>query len=175
MTANQRVSESAGDERIAVLPAWRVILRMIRYRPRLWLVNLAGILMLFLSFQVPGLVQRAFFNLITGDAQVSLGLWSLVALLVATEAARILSLLLISGIGIRVILDGKLSEGSFDIGLRATFGNTKNLVVVYHVLIKFYISTLPYYYNIRTSDAEIKIVYQPQFIYPLFLIYEAGM
>jgi ATP-binding cassette subfamily B protein len=77
---------------VASLPAWKVILAMVRYRPRLWLGNLGGILLLFLSFQAPGLIQRAFFNLITGDAQVSLGLWSLVALLFATEIGRAFSL-----------------------------------------------------------------------------------
>jgi ATP-binding cassette subfamily B protein len=74
-----------------VPPAWRVILRMVRYRPRLWLGNLGCILAIRLLWQVPGLLTREFFNLLTGDAQVNLGLWSIVALLLASEVGKIAS------------------------------------------------------------------------------------
>jgi len=83
--------QSLPKDKVATLPAWKVILRMIRYRPWLWLGNLGSLLALILSFQVPGLVQRAFFDLLTGGAQVSFGLWSLVALLFASEVGRALS------------------------------------------------------------------------------------
>jgi len=76
-------------EEISALPAWRVILRMVRYRPWYWLGNLASLLVFMLLCQVPGLVTRAFFDRLTGDAQVSLGIWSIVALLFASEFGRI--------------------------------------------------------------------------------------
>jgi len=74
------------------LPAWRVILSTVRYRRRLWLCNLGAMLFLMLLWQVPPLVLREFFNLITGDAPVRLGIWALVALLFASEAGRILGI-----------------------------------------------------------------------------------
>jgi len=74
------------------LPAWRIILSMVRYRRRLWLRNLGAMLFLMLLWQVPPLVLREFFNLVTGDAPVRLGIWALVALLFASEVGRILGI-----------------------------------------------------------------------------------
>jgi ATP-binding cassette subfamily B protein len=85
-----RMMADETHEEINALPAWRVILAMIRFRPRLWLGNLAAMLVLMLVFQVPGLAMRAFFNLLTGDAQVSLGIWAIVALLFASEVGRVM-------------------------------------------------------------------------------------
>jgi ATP-binding cassette subfamily B protein len=76
------------NEQAVPLPAWRVIWRMIRFRPRLWLVNLAAMMVLMLAFQIPALVQREFFNLISGNAPADLGVWSLIAVLGAAEVGR---------------------------------------------------------------------------------------
>jgi ATP-binding cassette subfamily B protein len=76
------------SEVINALPAWRVILSMIRYRRRLWLFNLGSMLFLNALWQVPPLMMREFFNLITEDAPVRLGIWAIVALLLASEAGR---------------------------------------------------------------------------------------
>jgi len=75
------------------LPTWRVVLDMVRYRRWLWLGNLASMIVLTISWQLPGLLMREFFNYITGDAQVRLGLWSMVALLFAFEVGRALGVL----------------------------------------------------------------------------------
>jgi ATP-binding cassette subfamily B protein len=83
------VTHDETEKKIGALPAWRVILSMIRYRPRLWLANLGAMLFLMLLWQVPPLVTREFFNLITGDAPAHLGIWSIVALLFASEAGRV--------------------------------------------------------------------------------------
>jgi ATP-binding cassette subfamily B protein len=74
------------------LPAWRVILAMVRYRPWLWLGNLVSMVALMMAFQVPGLTMRAFFDLLTGDAQAGLGIWSIVALLFASEFGRLVAM-----------------------------------------------------------------------------------
>ncbi|MEJ2487694.1 MAG: hypothetical protein P8Y68_18405, partial [Anaerolineales bacterium] len=55
-------------------PAWRVILDMIRFRPRLWLLNLLAMLLLMMSFQLPGLSMRWFFDLLSGDQPAQFGL-----------------------------------------------------------------------------------------------------
>jgi len=73
-------------EKAIALPVWRVILSMVRFRFWLWLIDLVCVLIVRACFQVvPGLLMRAFFDLLTGQAQVSLGVWSIVALFVANE------------------------------------------------------------------------------------------
>ncbi len=61
---------------------------MVRYRPRLWTVNLLSMLVLVLFWQAPALLMREFFNLLTGDARVGLGLMPIVILLFVLEAGR---------------------------------------------------------------------------------------
>jgi ATP-binding cassette subfamily B protein len=93
MTAKTRDSlQSLPKDKVGTLPAWKVILRMIRYRPWLWLGNLGCMLVLLLLWQVPALLMRQFFDLLTGDAPVRLGIWSIVALLFASEVGRVLSI-----------------------------------------------------------------------------------
>jgi ATP-binding cassette subfamily B protein len=75
------------------LPAWYVILKMVQYRPKFWLLNLAAMLLLTIFWQVPGLVMREFFNLLTGNAQMGLNIWSIAALLIACEVGRNLGVL----------------------------------------------------------------------------------
>jgi ATP-binding cassette subfamily B protein len=86
----RKAREKEARESENVLPAWRVIVSMIRFRPRLWLVNLGVMLLLMLLWQVPPFVMRAFFDRITGAAPAGLGVWTLVALLFAAEAGRTL-------------------------------------------------------------------------------------
>ena len=73
-------------------PAWRVILDMIRFRPKLWLINLVSMLVLMMSFQLPGLSMRWFFDLLTEGQPAQFGLWTLVAFLFAAEGGRILGM-----------------------------------------------------------------------------------
>jgi ATP-binding cassette subfamily B protein len=88
------MSEAARDRaQPKALPTWRIVLRMVRYRPWLWLGNLLAIMVLYLFWLLPGIVLRDFLNLLSGDAPAGWGLWSLVALLFAFEAGRTLGLL----------------------------------------------------------------------------------
>jgi ATP-binding cassette subfamily B protein len=77
------------------LKTWQYILRLIRFRPRLYLA--LGILetLFFGVFpQVIGWITYSFFNTLAGDAPATLGpwgplsVWTLIALLVATALAR---------------------------------------------------------------------------------------
>ncbi len=79
-------------QEINALPAWRVILGTIRYRRKLWLGNLGAMLVLMALWQVPPLVTREFFNLVTGNKPVSLGIGSIMVLLLASEAGRVLGI-----------------------------------------------------------------------------------
>jgi ATP-binding cassette, subfamily B, bacterial len=67
------------------LPTWIIILKTIQYSRRLWLGNLFMMLVLMGFSIIPGLVIREFFNLLTGDAQAGLTLWTIIALLFASE------------------------------------------------------------------------------------------
>ena len=70
------------------LPAWYVILKMVQYRPKFWLLNLGSMLFLTLCWQIPGFVMREFFNLLTGTTQTGLNIWTIAALLIALEIGR---------------------------------------------------------------------------------------
>ncbi|MBN1668597.1 MAG: ABC transporter ATP-binding protein [Anaerolineales bacterium] len=74
------------------LPAWKAILAMIRFRPWLWLGNLLAMLLLNLFLQIPGLAMREFFNLLSGEATLGLNIWTLIALLFASEFGTIVSI-----------------------------------------------------------------------------------
>jgi ATP-binding cassette subfamily B protein len=78
---------------VNALPAWYVILKTVQYKPVLWLLNLGAMLVLTIFWQLPALVMREFFNLLSGDAQAGLNVWSIAALLVACEVGRDLGLL----------------------------------------------------------------------------------
>jgi len=65
---------------------------MIRFQPKIWLANLLARIIATLFFQVPGLLMREFFNMLTGDAQVGLDLWTIVALLFTAEMGSILGI-----------------------------------------------------------------------------------
>jgi ATP-binding cassette subfamily B protein len=75
------------------LPAWKVILATIRFRPKLWLVNTLSLVVLMFFFMLPGVVSREFFNLVTGGAPTGFNLWTLVALLFVSEIGGVLGIL----------------------------------------------------------------------------------
>jgi len=71
------------------LPAWKVILRAIRFRPWHWFMDTGAVILVRVFWQItPGLILRAFFNLLTGEVGVSFGIWTIAAWLVATEVGR---------------------------------------------------------------------------------------
>ncbi len=73
---------------------WRYLWQLARYRPA-WYVS-SGLLastMFYFFPLVPGLIVREFFDALSGDAPASFGVWTLLALLVATALARVTALL----------------------------------------------------------------------------------
>jgi ATP-binding cassette subfamily B protein len=74
--------------RVETLPTWQIILSMIRYRPRLWTVNLISMMVLVLFWQAPALLTREFFDLLTGEARIGLGIAPIVILLFVFEGGR---------------------------------------------------------------------------------------
>ena len=79
-------------ENIPSLPAWKVIWEMIRFRPWLWFVDLLSVALIRFCWQVaPALIIKAFFDMLTGGAQLTFGIWAIIAFLVATWLGRVLA------------------------------------------------------------------------------------
>ncbi len=75
---------------VQALPAWKVILAMVRFRPWLWLIDLLAVLSFRLAWQLaPGLIIREFFNMLTGEGQVAFGIWGIVAMLAGAFLGRV--------------------------------------------------------------------------------------
>lgn len=74
------------------LPAWKVVWKSIVYRKDLWMANWLAMMITMLFLQIPALVLREFFNLLSGSAQLGLNIWSLVALLFMSELGSVLGI-----------------------------------------------------------------------------------
>jgi ATP-binding cassette subfamily B protein len=79
-------------EDIPSLPAWKVIYEMIRFRPGMWVIDLISVALIRFCWQVaPALIIKAFFDMLTGGAQLTFGIWAIVAFLAATWLGRVLA------------------------------------------------------------------------------------
>ncbi|HEU0295617.1 MAG TPA: ABC transporter ATP-binding protein [Anaerolineales bacterium] len=79
-------------EYIPALPAWKVAWELIRFRPWLWIVDLLSVGLSRLSGQIaPALIMKALFDMLTGNAQLTFGIWAVVAGLFAIWLGRLLS------------------------------------------------------------------------------------
>jgi ATP-binding cassette subfamily B protein len=70
------------------VPTWKFIWSVIRFQRWRYIGNSIAMLILMLGWQVPGLVTREYFNLISGDAPTGFNLWTLTAVLVGSLLAR---------------------------------------------------------------------------------------
>jgi ATP-binding cassette subfamily B protein len=83
------VSTRTESESVAGLATWRYIVRLARYRPWLYLTSgLLASVMFYLFPLLPGPVVKQVFDKLTGEATVSIGLWTLLALLAGIAVAR---------------------------------------------------------------------------------------
>lgn len=79
-------------ENIPSLPAWKVIYEMIRFRTWLWIIDLVSVALIRFCWQVaPALIMKAFFDMLTGGAQLTFGIWAIVAFLIAVWLGRVLA------------------------------------------------------------------------------------
>ncbi|MEO1287458.1 MAG: ABC transporter ATP-binding protein [Chloroflexota bacterium] len=86
-SANPPISmQSKADDTVQTMPVWKMVLRLILFRKKLYLINLACMIVLMLSFMIPSLAFREFFNLITGDAAVTFTIPMIVFALFLAEA-----------------------------------------------------------------------------------------
>ena len=73
------------------MKTWWAIWRIIRFRPWYLAGNGAAVLAIYLVGQIPGLMTREFFNLITNDAPARFGLWTILAFIGASALGRMAS------------------------------------------------------------------------------------
>lgn len=86
------MTENTASLKTPKLPAWRVIWRMLLFRPWLWFVDLVSVALIRFCWQIaPALIFKAFFDLLTGEAPLTFGIWAVVAALLATWAGRIVA------------------------------------------------------------------------------------
>lgn len=86
------ISRNAEFTRVNIA-TWKFIWASIRFRPWRYLLGIATRTLASLSWLIPGIVVREFFNLLTDSAQARFDLWTLVALLVASGVGQILGIL----------------------------------------------------------------------------------
>ena len=70
------------------VPTWRFILGLIKFRKWQYIFNCLALLGMLLSWLIPGLVIREFFNLVTGDTPAGFNLGTLLAILVVVAISR---------------------------------------------------------------------------------------
>ncbi|HSL29572.1 MAG TPA: ABC transporter ATP-binding protein [Anaerolineales bacterium] len=86
------MTESTIPQKIPALPAWRVIWEMMRFRPWLWFVDLLCVALIRFVWQIaPALIMKAFFDMLTGAAQLTFGIWAIVAFTLATWLGRLIA------------------------------------------------------------------------------------
>jgi ATP-binding cassette subfamily B protein len=86
------MTETTFTQKIPALPAWRVIWEMLRFRPWLWFVDLLCVALIRFCWQVaPALIIKAFFDMLTGEAQLIFGIWAIIAFTVAAWIGRVIS------------------------------------------------------------------------------------
>jgi len=74
------------------LPAWKVIWEMIRFRPWLDVIDFVSVALIRFCWQIaPALIIKSFFDMITGEAALTFGIWAILAFLIATWIGRVVA------------------------------------------------------------------------------------
>ncbi len=80
------------EQKIPALPAWKVAWELIRFRPWLCFVDFISVGLIRFCWQIaPALIIKAFFDMLTGAAQLTFGVWAIVAFLAATWIGRVVA------------------------------------------------------------------------------------
>jgi ATP-binding cassette, subfamily B, bacterial len=86
------MTETTVTQNVPALPAWRVIWEMLRFRPWLWFVDLLCVALIRFVWQIaPALIMKAFFDMLTGAAQLTFGIWTIFAFAFATWIGRLVA------------------------------------------------------------------------------------
>jgi ATP-binding cassette, subfamily B, bacterial len=86
------MSETTFTQNVPALPAWRVIWEMLRFRPWLWFIDLLAVALIRFCWQIaPALIMKAFFDMLTGAAQLTFGIGAIVAFMAAIWVGRVVA------------------------------------------------------------------------------------
>ena len=89
MTNETAKAGTPPEERVHRLPTWRYVLHLIRFQPWLYAALAVFEVLFFAVFpQLAAWLTFTFFDLLTGDSQIAIGVWGIVALFVANAMAR---------------------------------------------------------------------------------------
>ncbi|MCE9647618.1 MAG: ABC transporter ATP-binding protein/permease [Chloroflexi bacterium] len=92
MNGPNPLNENREYQKIPALPAWKVIWEMLLFRPWLWFIDLVSVALIRFCWQVaPALIIKAFFDMVTGESQLTFGIWAIVAFLSATWIGRVVA------------------------------------------------------------------------------------
>ncbi len=84
--------ETSINQKVPALPTWKVTWELIRFRPWLCFVDFISVALIRFCWQIaPALVIKAFFDMVTGDAQLIFGVWTIVACFVALWIGRVIA------------------------------------------------------------------------------------
>ena len=84
--------ETTLTPKVPALPAWKVIWEMLLFRPWLWFIDLISVALIRFCWQIaPALIIKAFFDMVTGDAKLTFGIWAIVAFTFATWIGRVIA------------------------------------------------------------------------------------
>ena len=86
------MTETTFTQKVPSLPAWRVIWEMMRFRPWLWFIDLLSVTLIRFCWQIaPALIIKAFFDMVTGAAPLTFGIWAIVAFALTSWVGRVLA------------------------------------------------------------------------------------
>lgn len=86
------MTEITFNQKVPSLPAWRVIWEMIRFRPWLWFIDMLCVTLIRFCWQiVPALIIKAFFDMLTGAAPLTFGVWAIIAFALTSWVGRVLA------------------------------------------------------------------------------------
>jgi ATP-binding cassette subfamily B protein len=86
------MTETTFTQKVPALPAWKVIWEMLLFRPWLWFIDLISVALIRFCWQVaPALIIKAFFDMVTGEAQLTFGIWAVIAFTLATWIGRVIA------------------------------------------------------------------------------------
>ena len=86
------MTETTFTQKIPALPAWQVIWRMLLFRPWLWFIDLLSVALIRFCWQIaPALIIKAFFDMLTGDAPLTFGIWAIIAFALTSWLGRVLA------------------------------------------------------------------------------------
>lgn len=81
--------DAAAKARASRPPTWKVLLHIVRFQFKAWITDMLAVIIYRFCWQLaPGLIIRAFFDMITGQAQAVFSIWGIIALLTAAMLGR---------------------------------------------------------------------------------------